>query len=117
MPTRQELRYGMAPVVLTALAVLVALASIGKIGTGRTIKANGATVDNTTNWGGWLLVVLLAAAVVFGLISCFLYLRGRTHAAVVVLVAAAICGVPAFAPPLLGALALLIIYRRRRPAG
>ncbi|MEA2567366.1 MAG: hypothetical protein QOD49_2543, partial [Actinomycetota bacterium] len=44
-----------------------------------------------------------------------LYLAGRTHPAIVALVAAAICGAPAFAPPLLAALALLIIYRRSRP--
>jgi hypothetical protein len=122
VPTRHELRYGRAPVVLTALAVLAALVSIGKVGTGRTMKANGVTIDSTTNWGGWMVVGLLAAAVVFGLISCVLFLLGRTHRAVVALVAAAICGVPAFAPPVLAALALLIIHNRqpvpsRQPGG
>jgi hypothetical protein len=42
-----------APPVLTALAVLVALISIGRAGsTGTTVNADGVTVDSTTNWGG-----------------------------------------------------------------
>jgi hypothetical protein len=122
MPTRRELNYGVAPPVLTALAVLAAVFSIGKIGTGTAIYTQPAEGGPSTlvyshqNWGGWVVFVMLVAAAVLGVISLLPYLEGRTHPAIVALVAVAICGVPAFAPPLLAALALLIIYRRSRPS-
>jgi hypothetical protein len=125
MPTRRELRYGRAPLVLIGLAVLAAVFNIGTFGTGTAVYTQPAGGGPRTpvyrheywgGWVGWVVFVMLVAAVVLGVVSFLLYLRGLTHPAIVALVAGAICGAPAFWPPLLAALVLLIISRRRRMA-